>query len=128
MFTSQPGMDEAANHFTNPEGQKQESGGAALSPETLARVIRRAAHDLNNTLTVIQGNAELARSDLSPQHPAWESVVEIREAGIKAREKVRFILDVCHQFCGEPKTSPLGQPANHKTPLAADPKNPPVPS
>jgi hypothetical protein len=68
------------------------------SPEGFVRAIRRLAHDLNNTLTVIQGNAELARTDLIPQHPAWESVIEIREAGIKAREQVILVLDLCHRY------------------------------
>lgn len=49
---------------------------------------RRIAHDFNNTLGAILGNLELLRMDLDPNHPAMESVGEIRNATDRARALV----------------------------------------
>jgi CheY-like chemotaxis protein len=59
--------------------------------------VRKLAHDLNNLLTVIQGNADLARLDIAQDHPAWESVEEVCLACVRARDSVRQILALCHQ-------------------------------
>jgi CheY-like chemotaxis protein len=116
MSTQHPEMETGARS-SQPDAREIDpsSDAATQSAEGLTSAIRRVAHDLNNTLTVIQGNAELARADLIPQHPAWESVVEIRDAGIKARDRVKMILDLCHRF------QERAQPASGISPAAKPP-------
>lgn len=60
---------------------------AATAPETavLGATIERAAHDLNNILSAISGNLDLARQDVGPVHPARESLDEILSATRRAR-------------------------------------------
>jgi len=41
------------------------------------------AHDFNNVLSAVIGNAELARQDVGAQHPALQSIEEIRKAGFE---------------------------------------------
>ena len=65
------------------ESQKMEAIG------TLAGGI---AHDLNNALATILGNAELARQDMSANPLALESLEEIGKAGARARDLVQQIL------------------------------------
>jgi CheY-like chemotaxis protein len=57
------------------------------SPHTAALVttVERAAHDLNNILSAISGNLDLARQDVGPVHPARESLDEILAATRRAR-------------------------------------------
>ncbi len=65
------------------EAQKMEAIG------TLAGGI---AHDFNNILGAVLGNVDLMRDDLDPSHPAWESLLEVRQASLRARDLVRQIL------------------------------------
>jgi CheY-like chemotaxis protein/ribosomal protein S14 len=71
--------------------------GTSKSPGRLDLEVRKLAHDLNNLLTVIHGNADLARLDIAADHPAWESLEEICQACGRSRELVRQILALCHQ-------------------------------
>jgi CheY-like chemotaxis protein len=50
------------------------------------------AHDFNNIIGTILGNAELAREDVGPDHPAKQSIREIKKAGRRARDLVKQIL------------------------------------
>lgn len=50
------------------------------------------AHDFNNILAAILGNAELARQDVPPDSPAQESLDEISSAARRGRELVRQVL------------------------------------
>jgi PAS domain S-box-containing protein len=50
------------------------------------------AHDFNNVLAGILGNAQLAIDDLPPEHPALQSLQQIRRAGHRGREMVQQIL------------------------------------
>ncbi|WP_372656825.1 PAS domain-containing protein [Hydrogenophaga sp.] len=65
------------------ESQKMEAVG------TLAGGV---AHDFNNLLAAILGNLTLAREDVGEGHPAQESLAEIRQASIRARQLVQQIL------------------------------------
>ena len=53
---------------------------------------RKVGHDFNNLLGTIVGNAELARADLDPQHPARESLDEIVKASLAAKQQIRVLL------------------------------------
>jgi two-component system cell cycle sensor histidine kinase/response regulator CckA len=55
------------------------------------------AHDFNNILGAIIGNAELVRQDLGAQHPALESLEEIRKASQRAKTLVNQILAFSRQ-------------------------------
>jgi len=50
------------------------------------------AHDFNNMLGAIIGNTELARQDVGADHPAIESLDEIRKASLRARDLAKRIL------------------------------------
>jgi CheY-like chemotaxis protein len=63
-----------------PANAEPNASGAAL-----VAVIERAAHDLNNILSAIAGNLDLARQDVGPVHPARESLDEILSATRRAR-------------------------------------------
>ena len=65
------------------ESQKMESIG------TLAGGI---AHDFNNILAAILGNLALAREDIDSQHRAQQSLEQINNASLRARDLVQQIL------------------------------------
>ena len=50
------------------------------------------AHDFNNVLAGILGNVALAIQDLPPEHPAAQSLEQIRKAGLRGRGLVQQIL------------------------------------
>ncbi len=65
--------------------------------EALGTLAGGVAHDFNNILAAILGNADLARQDLGEAHPAAESLDEIRTAARRGRELVRRILAFSRQ-------------------------------
>ena len=60
--------------------------------EALGTLAGGIAHDFNNILLAINGNVSLAIADLTPDHPAQESLSEIAKAGARAADLVRRIL------------------------------------
>jgi PAS domain S-box-containing protein len=60
--------------------------------ESVGTLAGGIAHDFNNILGAILGNADLATKDVPPNHPARESIDEIRKAGIRGRDLVEQIL------------------------------------
>ena len=77
--------------------------------QALGTLAGGVAHDFNNILTAILGNADLAREDLTADAPAHESLGEISTAARRGRELVRQILTFSRQ-------QPL---ARARVPLAA---------
>ena len=65
--------------------------------EALGTLAGGVAHDFNNILAAILGNADLARQDLGEAHPASQSLDEIRTAARRGRELVRRILAFSRQ-------------------------------
>jgi signal transduction histidine kinase/CheY-like chemotaxis protein len=65
--------------------------------EALGTLAGGVAHDFNNILAAILGNAELARQDLSPNDPTRECLHEISTAARRGRELVRQILAFSRQ-------------------------------
>ena len=65
--------------------------------EALGTLAGGVAHDFNNILAAILGNANLARQDLQPGAPARESLHEISNAARRGRELVRQILAFSRQ-------------------------------
>ena len=65
--------------------------------EALGTLAGGVAHDFNNILAAILGNADLARQDLAQEAPARESLHEISTAARRGRELVRQILAFSRQ-------------------------------
>lgn len=65
--------------------------------EALGTLAGGVAHDFNNILAAILGNADLARQDLPPGAPARQSLHEISSAARRGRELVRQILAFSRQ-------------------------------
>jgi len=64
----------------------------AQKVESIGRLAGGVAHDLNNLLSPILGYAEMPREDLASTDTKLESVDEILNAGIRARDLVRQLL------------------------------------
>ena len=60
--------------------------------ESLGTLAGGVAHDFNNIVAAIIGNAELARQDVGPEHPAQQSLHEICKASVRAKDLVQQIL------------------------------------
>ncbi len=60
--------------------------------EAIGNLAGGIAHEFNNVLGIILGNAELAIDDVPDWNPAKESLQQIRKASFRAREVVRQIL------------------------------------
>jgi PAS domain S-box-containing protein len=69
----------------------------AQKMEALGSLAGGIAHDINNVLGAVLGNAELARQDAGPGHPAQESLAEIRKAALRARDLIQQILAFSRQ-------------------------------
>lgn len=65
--------------------------------QALGTLAGGVAHDFNNILAAILGNAELARQDVEPQAQAQQSLQEISLAARRGRELVRQILAFSRQ-------------------------------
>jgi signal transduction histidine kinase len=60
--------------------------------ESLGTLAGGVAHDFNNILSAINGNARMALEDLPPHHPVRQYLTEISKAGARAADLVRRIL------------------------------------
>ena len=69
----------------------------AQKMEAIGTLAGGIAHDFNNILGSILGNAELVAEDLPDGHPARESVRQIHQAGLRARDLVHSILTFSRQ-------------------------------
>jgi PAS domain S-box-containing protein len=64
----------------------------AQKMEAIGLLAGGVAHDFNNILAAILGNAELALADTAEGHPARESLAEIKKASLRATSLVQQIL------------------------------------
>jgi len=60
--------------------------------ESVGRLAGGVAHDFNNMLTIIQGNAELVLDALGPDHPAYDDLKDIESASHRSADLVRKLL------------------------------------
>jgi PAS domain S-box-containing protein len=81
--------------------------GMSQKLEALGTLAGGVAHDFNNILGAIMGNAELAAQDVAPQHPVQQSLIEIRKASQRAKELVQRILAFSRQQPAEQKVIAL---------------------
>jgi signal transduction histidine kinase len=75
--------------------------------ESLGNLAGGVAHDFNNILLAINGNAKLALEDLPPGHPACQNLSEIAKAGARAADLVRRILAFSRPQDQERKPQPV---------------------
>ncbi|MCX5723594.1 MAG: PAS domain S-box protein [Nitrospirae bacterium] len=65
--------------------------------EAIGQLAGGVAHDFNNILTAILGNAEMACAKIAANHPAQTNLSRILEAGDRASRLVQQILTFTHQ-------------------------------
>jgi PAS domain S-box-containing protein len=65
--------------------------------EAIGQLAGGVAHDFNNILTAILGNAEMAAMKTAAHHPAQPNLTRILEAGTRASHLVQQILTFTHQ-------------------------------
>lgn len=63
----------------------------------LGQLAGGVAHDFNNILTAILGNAEILTAKIAPDHPSRTNLTRILEAGDRASRLVQQILTFTHQ-------------------------------
>ncbi len=64
----------------------------AQKMEAIGSLAGGIAHEFNNVLAIIMGNADLAPDDVPDWNPAKESLKEIRKTSFRAKEVIRQIL------------------------------------
>jgi PAS domain S-box-containing protein len=75
----------------------------AQKMEAIGRLTAGIAHDFNNMLTVINGFADLAQSQLQPDDPVQEMMAKIRQSGQRAADLVRQLLVFSRKQLIEPR-------------------------
>lgn len=77
--------------------------------EAVGRLAGGIAHDFNNLLTAITGNVSLALMDVSQDHPAHESLLEIFQSTERAARLIRQLLAFSRRQPIEPTLVDLNQ-------------------
>jgi len=75
--------------------------------ESVGRLAGGVAHDFNNMLSVILGEASILAADLPPEHPAQASVREITLAGQRSRDLTRQLLAFSRKQVTSPRVVSL---------------------
>jgi signal transduction histidine kinase/CheY-like chemotaxis protein len=83
--------------YFDREARLEESLRQVRKLEAVGRLVGGIAHDFNNLLTVIIGNGDLAAQSLAGDHPAFERVEVIRDAGAKAAALTAQLLTFSRQ-------------------------------
>ncbi|MFW6082060.1 MAG: ATP-binding protein [Desulfosalsimonas sp.] len=81
----------------------------AQKMEAVGRLAGGVAHDFNNTLSIINGYAEIALSSLDESHPIYNGLKEILRAGRRSSDLVRQLLG----FARRQTISPVPMDLNH---------------
>jgi PAS domain S-box-containing protein len=69
----------------------------ARKMEAIGQLSGGIAHEFNNILGIILGNAELAFDDIPEDNPAHDFLIEIKNASIRGKEIVRQLLSFSHK-------------------------------
>jgi PAS domain S-box-containing protein len=78
----------AAQKEAGLEAQLQQ----AQKMESVGRLAGGVAHDFNNMLSIILGNADLALQQINPSHPLYADLQEIRHAAGRSADLTRQLL------------------------------------
>ena len=81
----------------------------AQKMESIGRLAGGVAHDFNNMLSVILGNAEILSQNLEPSHGSIENLKEIRKAVEKSKSLTRQLLVFAREQAVSPKIVDLNQ-------------------
>jgi len=81
----------------------------ACKMESIGRLAGGVAHDFNNMLQVILGNAALALDGLPPQSPVWESLDEIQICAHRSADLTRQLLAFARKQTIAPKVLDLNE-------------------
>jgi signal transduction histidine kinase/CheY-like chemotaxis protein len=81
----------------------------AQKMESVGRLAGGVAHDFNNMLSVIIGQANLALMDLEPDQPLFSSLEEIRKAAERSADLTRQLLAFARRQAVAPKVLDLNQ-------------------
>jgi len=97
--------------FTDISARRQAQAAMIQSQrlESLGTLAAGIAHDFNNILLAITGNASLAEKELSPDHPAHASLLEVQRAGLRAKDLVRRILLFARAEDSQRRVSDIGE-------------------
>jgi len=79
----------------------------AQKMESVGRLAGGVAHDFNNMLTVIQGNAAMALEDLPPDSPLRENIEEIQKCAQRSADLTRQLLAFARKQTVAPKVLDL---------------------
>jgi two-component system cell cycle sensor histidine kinase/response regulator CckA len=79
----------------------------ALKMESVGRLAGGVAHDFNNMLGVILGNAELALTQMDLTHPLYGPLEEIRKAAVRSADLTRQLLAFARKQPVAPKVLDL---------------------
>jgi PAS domain S-box-containing protein len=85
------------------ERRLQESLERARRLETLGGFAGGVAHDFNNQLTSVLGNATLARESLEPAHPAQEILADLASSAEHCARLTRDVLDFARRGPARPE-------------------------
>lgn len=75
----------------------------AQKMESVGRLAGGVAHDFNNMLSVIIGNAEMAMMDLEPSHPNYITMQDILNAGMRSADLTRQLLAFARKQTIDPR-------------------------
>ena len=95
------------------ELQLEEQYLQAQKMESVGRLAGGVAHDFNNILTVIMGNAELALMDLPPGHALHSALESIQDGAAHAASLTRQLLAFARREVIEPRPIDLNQLITH---------------
>jgi PAS domain S-box-containing protein len=81
----------------------------AQKMESVGRLAGGVAHDFNNMLTVIQGNAAMVLEDLPPDSPYRENLAEIEKCAKRSADLTRQLLAFARKQTVSPKVLDLNE-------------------
>ena len=80
--------------------------------ESIGRLAGGVAHDFNNNLNVIQGHAEVSLQNIEPEHPLYNSLLQIRETAERSAELTNQLLAFARKQAVTPKVINLNDTIN----------------
>ena len=83
--------------------------------EAIGLLAGGVAHDFNNILTVINGNAQLMKMDLDKKHPHIDTLIEIEDAGNRAQGLTGQLLAFSRKQVLQPKIIQLNDTIGNMT-------------